>query len=283
MMGSKARIVLYQEFEYEALTKASLAFDTIQHLNDVLSDYDPNSEAMQLVSKPANRWHNVSNDLADVLSKSAKVWVASGGAFDPTVGPITQLWRAAAKSGEAPEPRAVREARSRVGLNLIEIDQAESAVRLATDGMRLDFGGIGKGYAAQRALETLEGLDAPIAFVDLGGDLAIGDAPPETKGWVISIESGVDNTKDITLTNCGVATSGDLYQFIEIDGIRYSHIVDPRTGLGLTTRIAVTVIADEPWLADALASALSVLGEEDSVHLREAFPDAQVFITTADK
>ena len=180
LMGSKARIVLYQEHEHEAAAKARLAFDEIQHYNIVLSDYDPNSEAMQLVGMPANEWHTVSEDLADVLLKSARVWVISGGAFDPTVGPLTQLWRESAETGEAAPRHVLREARSRVGMNKVEIDQEELAVRLATDGMRLDFGGIGKGYAAGKALEVLVGLGAPIALVDLGGDLAIGD-PPQTQ------------------------------------------------------------------------------------------------------
>jgi thiamine biosynthesis lipoprotein len=282
MMGSKARIVLYQEYEHQAAAKASLAFDEIQHLNDVLSDYDPNSEAMLLISRPSNQWHSVSEDLSDVLLKSARVWVASGGAFDPTIGPVIQVWRDAVTTGELPATRILRVARSHVGMNLIEIDKQESAVRLATEGMRLDFGGIGKGYAAGRALEILQGLDAPCAMVDLGGDLAIGNAPPETDGWVVTIDTGIDNPKELTLTNCGVATSGDLYRFIEIDGNRFSHIVDPRTGQGLTTRIAVTVVADEPWLADALASAYSVIGNDQADGLRDAFPDARVFIQTAE-
>lgn len=281
LMGSKARIVLYQEFEHEAATKARLAFDEIEHLNDVLSDYDPNSEAMKLVARPAGQWHDVSEDLADALFKSARVWVASDGAFDVTIGPISKLWRETAKSEKLPANSVLRDARSRVGMNLIEIDKDELAVRFATDGMRLDFGGIGKGYAAGRALEVLQGLDAPIALVDLGGDLAIGEAPPDSEGWVVAVDTGPGEAEDMTLTNCGVATSGDLFRFIEIDGKRYSHIVDPRTGMGLTTRIAVTVIDKEPWVADALASAYSVIGTS-SDKLEDAFPNAKVFIRSAE-
>ncbi|RNC81822.1 MAG: FAD:protein FMN transferase [Phycisphaera sp.] len=280
LMGSKARIVLYQEHEHEAVAKARIAFEEMEHLNTVLSDYDPNSEAMRLVVNGPGRWTEISEDLLDVLLKSAKVWAASDGAFDPTIGPVTHIWRKAADQASMPDSTVLADACSRVGFELLEIDSGESKVRLKTDGMVFDFGGIGKGYAAGRALETLRDLDAPAALVDLGGDIAIGRPPPGSEGWVVSIETGLGKTEDRVLADCGVATSGDLYRFVEIDGERYSHIADPQTGKGLTTRIAVTVIADEPWLADALASAFSVLGEEDSEGLRDAYPDAEVHITT---
>lgn len=280
LMGSKARIVLYQEHEHEAVAKARIAFEEMERLNSILSDYDPNSEAMRLVANEPGRWVEVSEDLLDVLLKSAKVWAASDGAFDPTIGPVTHTWRDVADQSSMPDRTALEEARSRVGFELLEIDTGESKVRLKTDEMVFDFGGIGKGYAAGRALETLRGLDAPVALVDLGGDIAVGTPPPGRRGWVVTIETGLGETEDRVLADCGVATSGDLYRFIEIDGERYSHIIDPRTGMGLTTRVAVTVIADEPWLADALASAFSVLGEEDSEGLRDAYPDPEVFITT---
>ncbi|GAB5495610.1 MAG: FAD:protein FMN transferase [Phycisphaerales bacterium] len=279
LMGSKARIVLYQEHEHEAVAKARLAFDEIEHLNTVLSDYDPTSEAMRLVENEPDQWVVISEDLLDVLLKSAKVWAASDGAFDPTIGPVTHFWRATTDQEITLDSKVLADARTRVGFDLLEIDSAESRVRLMTDGMVFDFGGIGKGYAAGRALETLRSLGAPIALVDIGGDIAIGTPPPGTDGWVVTIETGLGESKDRSLAECGVATSGDLYRFVEIDGKRYSHIVDPRTGMGLTSRVAVTVIAKEPWLADALASAMSVLGEADSERLRDAYPDADVFIT----
>lgn len=279
LMGSKARIVLYQEHEHEAVAKARIAFEEMEHLNAVLSDYDPNSEAMLLVTNEPGRWTEISEDLLDVLLKSAKVWAASDGAFDPTIGPVTHIWRNAAAHSSMPSGTVLSDARSRAGFELLEIDSDVSKVRLKTNGMVFDFGGIGKGYAAGRALETLRDLDAPIALVDLGGDIAIGKPPPGSEGWSISIETGLGEKEDRVLADCGVATSGDLYRFVEIDGERYSHIIDPRTGMGLTARIAVTVIADEPWLADALASAFSVLGEVDAEGLRDAYPDAEVFMS----
>lgn len=273
-MGSRARIVLYDTVEPAAAKKAEAAFEEIEHLNLVMSDYDEKSEASRLTQKPAKAWHPVSDDLLDVLQKSARVWSVSGGAFDPTIGPVTQIWRKAMASGELPEAATLREARSHVGFDLVEIDTEEGRVRLLSEGMGLDFGGIGKGYAADRALEIVMDLGARSALVDLGGDLAIGDAPPGEKGWSIEIDAG-DAYSTRVLENVGVATSGARYRYIEADGVRYSHIIDPRRGIGLTDPIGVTVIAEKAWQADALASAASVLGRDRVESLRRSFRKAE--------
>ncbi len=281
-MGSKARVVLYAQDEQSAAIAAEHAFEELSRLNATLSDYDSSSEAMRLVELEPNQWHDASDDLVTILKLSQEVWARSGGAFDPTVGPITALWRPAFKSGTPPDSTLIQEALNRTGMNQIEIDSEHNRIRFAREGMRLDFGGIGKGFAAQRALEVLRSSGIRSALIDLGGDLALGEPPPGQPGWHVTIDSGLEVLHEVRLANTGVATSGDLYRHIEIEGIRYSHIIDPRTGLGLTRRVAVTVIAGEPWLADALASAVSVLGETESKALLAAYPDATVFIREAE-
>lgn len=281
-MGGTARIVLYAPDQYHATLATMAAFREIDRIEGILSDYRYHSESMQLVEKDANQWHPASPELAEILALSREVWAASDGAFDPTVGPVTTLWRPAFKAGVLPNASALAKALEAVGMEHLEVDTARSRVRFDRPGMRLDFGAIGKGYAAQRALDVLREHGSPSALVDLGGDLALGDAPPGNEGWRVLIDTGLDTPHEVTLASVGIATSGDLYRHVEIGGVRYSHILDPKTGLGLTRRVAVTVIDPEPWRADALASAASVLGSEGSARLRAAFPQATILIREAE-
>ena len=133
--------------------------------------------------------------------------------------------------------------------------------------MRIDLGGIAKGYAADEALRAMAGLGIRSALIDAGGDIVCSDAPPNKKAWIVAV--GQKNSKSpttnertlIQLNNAAVATSGDQFQFVEIEGKRYSHIVDPKTGMGLTQRRNVTVVAKDGMSADGLASAISVMGK----------------------
>ncbi|MFI4897602.1 MAG: FAD:protein FMN transferase [Phycisphaerales bacterium JB059] len=276
VMGSRARIVLYADREPDAAHAAREAFREMDRLNMVLSDYTDASEAMRICAAPHATECPISADLLDVLQKSRLVHRASAGAFDPTLGALTQLWRASFKSNQLPSLEARDEARARSGFHRITLDPESSTVELLVPGLRFDFGAIGKGYAADRALRTLGSLGFTRALVDIGGDMAIGDPPPGAAGWRIgATDDRTDHPRTLVLANTGLATSGDRYRSITLDGVRYSHILDPRTGLGLRSAHAVTVVAPQAWLADALASAASVLGPADSARLTERWPDAE--------
>lgn len=267
---------MYAGSEQEAADAGAKAFDRIAALETVLSDYRADSEASVLVGLPVDQWHTVSADLAEVLELSRRVFDASDGAFDPTVGPLTKLWRETRRTGQLPDGSRLEAARAVVGLGFVELEGRER-VRLRKSGMGLDFGGIGKGYAADEALAVLRREGFPIALIDFGGDLVAGDPPPGSpQGWTVEVRDGVGEVRRFLLVNRAVATSGDLEQYVENEGVRYAHIVDPRTGLGLTRRTAATVIADQGWLADALASAACVMGPAGAQRLVERFPGVVV-------
>ncbi|MBN1420430.1 MAG: FAD:protein FMN transferase, partial [Planctomycetes bacterium] len=202
---------------------------------------------------------------------------------DVTVGPVVRLWRYARRLHELPEPDLLREALSLVDYRLIRLDASRRTVRLAKPGMRIDLGGIAKGYAADEAVKVLRAHGIAAALVDAGGDMALGDPPPDRSGWRIGVAPHRDGAprRFLVVARAGVATSGDAYQHVTIGGRRYSHIVDPRTGLGLTDRSAVTIVASDGMTADALASAVSVLGPERGLALIEATPGAAGFIVRA--
>jgi thiamine biosynthesis lipoprotein len=266
-MGARISVAVYSDSEERARAGAAAAFGEIARLERIMSDYRADSELSRLCRRFADETVRppvqVSDDLYEVLRRANQISEATQGAFDVTVGPAVALWRRARRDARLPRPDQLADATRRVSWRSVTIDENTGGVTLAT-GASLDLGGIAKGYAADRALAILRERGLSAALVNAGGDLAAGDPPPGRDGWRLRIDDGVEGDDDapILVSNVGVATSGDLYQFVEIDGVRYSHIVDPRTGLGLTTRRTVTVLAPDATLADALASALTVLGPE---------------------
>lgn len=263
-MGSKARIVLYAEDEPQARAAASAAFARLAELDAALSDYRQDSEINRLCAQPAGVWTPVSADLFHVLDRAREIAEMTGGAFDHTVGPMTQLWREARRNNRLPSASELQAVHARVGWRLVGLDPARSAARLEADHMRIDFGAIGKGYGADQALRAMQPFGVTRAVVEIGGDMAVGDPPPGESTWRIEIETGYGSGSRpvVRAANAGIATSGDTEQYVELEGTRYSHILDPHTGLGLTTRTAATVVAPDGATADALASAACVLGPD---------------------
>jgi thiamine biosynthesis lipoprotein len=182
-----------------------------------------------------------------------------------------------------PPPDSLADARRRVGWPYVELDSAAQTVALVRPGMRLDLGGIAKGYAADAARVVLAGRGVPQALVEIGGDLVVGAAPPEADGWVVAVPYAEGDAREQVVVHAAVSSSGDTEQYVEIAGRRYSHIVDPRTGLGLTDRLAVTVIAPDGFTSDGLSTLLSVLGErEGRALLRAHFPGVRAYFRRAE-
>ncbi len=263
-MGTLFRIVLYAPSASAGKTASSAAFARVTDLNRIMSDYDPNSELMHLSERPPRTPIAVSAELFDILQESQRLAERSGGAFDVTQGPAVRLWREARRTRRLPA-KAERAAAMRAsGYKNLRLNAAIRTVALLVPGMQLDLGGIAKGFAADEALAVLARHGLPCAMVAASGDLALGDAPPGTAGWKIELAPfGPSAGKPwvIVAANVGVSTSGDTEQFVEIDGVRYSHIVNPATVLGLADRVAVTIIAPRAALSDGLATACSVLAD----------------------
>ena len=268
-MGVPVRVVLYGSDSVSAGDAARAAYNRVAELDRIMSDYQPRSEVRLLTARP-REWVPVSEDLFAVLARALEIAVLSDGAFDPTVGPFVRLWRDTRRSGQLPDEDTLARARARVGWRLVQVDSSRRAIRLAVDDMWIDLGGIAKGYILQEAIEALRDRGASVAMVEAGGDVVVGDAPPGKAGWrvVVPQADAAFSARAAVLTNAAIATSGSSEQFVEIDGVRYSHVVDPRTGIGLSRTHAVSVIATDGATADAVATALAVLGEADASSLR---------------
>ena len=256
-MGVQARIVLWTDDPARAERAAQAAYARLAEVEQALSDWLVDGELAQLEARAGGEPVAVSADLGACLERSLELARATAGAFDPTLGPLTRLWREARASGVVPDAEAIDGARARTGWQRVALDPVARTVRLER-GMQLDFGAIGKGFGADRALETLREHGIERALVGLAGDHALGAPPPGERGWSLQVGS----ERKLTLAYCGVSASGDAQQFLVVDGVRFSHVLDPRTGLGVVGHLQVAVVAGDAATADALATALHVVGPD---------------------
>jgi thiamine biosynthesis lipoprotein len=282
--------VVYAPDQSTAEDACAAAFARIAALDSIMSDYRRDSELTLLSARAGGPPVRVSPDLFLVLRRAQEVARYSGGAFDVTVGPLVALWRAARKSAVLPDPASLKSALRRVGWQKLRLDERNRTVRLTVPGMKLDLGGIAKGYAADAAQQVLQQHGITRALVELGGDIVVSGPPPGTEGWTIRVpnaagsvgrrqagtreagdgdsakqpspQSPVDSRlpTDLRFAHRAISTSGDTEQFVDIGGRHYSHVIDPRTGQALTNRVQVTLTAPDGLTSDPLSTALSVLG-----------------------
>lgn len=257
-MGTTVRVVLYAPSSERAEQGRKAAFAVMKDVDDAMSDYKPDSELNRLSRAAGGGPQPVSQPLFDVLEASLRTAELSNGAFDVTIGPLIRLWRRSRKELKLPSDDELRAARALVDYRKLILDPKKRTAELRGEGMALDLGGIAKGYACDRALAALRALGLTRALVDTGGGMALGDPPPDSPTWRIGMLG--DSSRVLLLSNCGISTAGDVEQFVEIGGRRYSHIIDPATGLGLTNRAMATVIAPTGLLSDALDTPICIAG-----------------------
>lgn len=234
---------------------AAAGFDRIAALEDVLSDWRAGSEVRRLEQHAVGHWMPISAPLRDVLALALEVARATDGAFDPTIGPLTTLWREAKRTGRPATDTDVTIARQRVGYRFVELDSAGSRLRLLREGMRFDLGAIAKGWILDDALATVQADGIRHALVEAGGDLVVQGAPPGAPGWRIEVADTV-----LTLSTGAVSTSGPSVQWaLGVDGRRESHVMDVTTGRGLTADREVVVVGPRAAITDALATALTLV------------------------
>lgn len=277
-MGVEFRYTLYADSKEQAEKAVTAANKRVSDLNQIYSDYIVDSELWKLSnSSGQDKPVKVSKELWHILKKSTDFSKVSDGAFDITAGPYFFLWRKARVIKSLPLARSMARAANKVGIDKIVFDDQQQTVTLKAKGMRLDLGGIAKGYAADEALRVLLSHGVKYALVDASGDIAMSASP--TGQWPIYLADD-DSTESqmIQMQHGAVATSGDTLQFVEIGGKRYSHIVNPKTGIGVTNRCRVTIIAEDCMTADAMASTVTVLGPQKGLELVEKMDGVEAFI-----
>ena len=282
-MGAPFTIIFYSNDSIQAASIAKRCFALVDSFNFIFSDYIDSSELSKL-SKSAGVNSlpvSLSPAMYDILIQSKKAFELSEGAFDITMGPLSKLWRKARRQHQFPADSTVKRIRNLIGFDKLVFDTLQKTIRLTQEGMQLDLGGIAQGYVAQKVINFLHSQGVNNALVNASGDIVVSGAPINKDGWVVgvNIPEKTDEllNQKLLLKNRAITTSGDAYQYIEKDGIRYSHIINPASGYGVTFQRNVTVIAADGTTADWLATACSILSLKKAKKLA-SFLEAEVLI-----
>ncbi len=255
----------------------------VRRLESVLTDYDSQSETRQLTDAAFENRMHVSHDLWQVLKASDDWHRRTDGALDSSLGNLTLLWRQHRRAQQAPTASEIIDALADSGWQHVSLDEATQTVQLHGKKIRFDFGAIGKGYIVDRIYELLVEHQLPSCLVNISGNMRVGQVPPGRAGWRIAVsplEKSGAALREFTCADQAIATSGDLWQYTILDGTRRSHILDPKTGLGVPGPIAATVISKTATDADAFATAACVLGAKRALVLANAFPATELLIAT---
>ena len=264
-MGSVASITLYADSPEQARQAFAAAFRRIRELDRILSDYDSASALSNACASGAKP-----NELLAVVRFAQALAAETEGAFDITAGPLTALWRTARREKRVPDPAEIAAARALTGFRKLNVEGEQ--ILCGAQGMRLDAGGIAKGYAGDEALKVLSRAGIRSALVAMSGDIVAGDAPPGKTGWRVGV-----GAHTLMLSNAAVSTSGDEFQSLRIGGERYSHVIDPRTGEALRNSPTVSVVAQTGIEADAISTAANVMGPEAARALQSSRKVQMIF------
>ena len=282
-MGSAFNLIIVSADSNKANHLAQKSYELVDSLNHIFSNYDSSSELSKINASAGLLPYKMSRAMLDLVQKSQYAYIQSKGAYDISIGPLSSLWRKARKAKLFPEASTVLATKKLVGFAQIKINKRLGTIFLPNANMQLDFGGIAKGYIAQWVINFLKANGIQQALVDAGGDIVMSGAPLNQQGWLIGVNlpETTDQllNKKLQLSNCSVATSGDVYQFIEYKGVKYSHIINPLTGYGVTNLRNVTIVAKTGATADWLATACSILPIKEAKQLAISH-QAALLITT---
>ncbi len=289
-MGMPVHLRVYAPNEQTGRAACRAAFKRIAQLNQILSDYEPDSELSQLVRQAGGDPVPVSDDLFTVLAAAKRLAEQSDGLLDPTAAPLIRLWRKARAEHQLPDPDALLAAQQLVGYQLMKLDETRHTVHLLRPGMQLDLGAIAKGYVGDQALLVLREHHLNRAMFEAGGDMVFADPPPpppeissstpqETSGWLVRPES--DELPELRLANCAAAISGDTVQYTDINHRRFGHIIDPRTAQPTQTHRTCLIVAPTGLTADPLATLGTIMVPQDyQALLARSYPQVRVWFAT---
>lgn len=292
VMGTFSRVVVIARNERAADACIKAAFDVQDRIETLMSYHRENSELNQVNRLAAQKPMPVNPMTFEVLKRAVHFSEVSDGAFDVTVGPLVDLWRTAGEKNEMPSEEALAEARRKVGYRKLILDDKAATVRFAEEGMRIDLGGIAKGYAVDKAVEAMKKQGALGGMVDLGGNIrCFGLAPRGQQKWRIGLQDpnvaadDLDGSRYLLVLELGnesVATSGDYRRFSVVKGEKESHVLDTHSGKGARKLVSDTIIAPDATTADALSTAVNVLGAEAGMALIERLASVEAILIPAD-
>ena len=247
----------------------------------MISSWDQKSETSRINRNAGIAAVEVSKELFDLIFRAQQISKLSSGAFDLTFAAIDKLWNFDGRESEMPNPDTLKASVFNIGYQLIELDEESLTVFLPKKGMKIGFGAIGKGYAADSAKQLLVERGVLGGIINASGDMNTWGTKPDGSSWTIGIVNPMNNKKVFSwfsLEHNAVVTSGDYEKFTQINGRRYSHIIDPRTGIPSQGIVSCTIFAGKAELADAIATAIFVMGVESGLFLIDQLPDIEAIL-----
>ena len=256
------------------------SFKIADEMDDRFSDYSAESEVSKFNKQGSHIPFKISSELLEMLNIPQSLYHKTSASFEPAAGALTQLWRLSRKTKRLPDQKTLSLAIKASSFASLIIDRKNKTLTKKDHLTRLDFGGIAKGYTADKMLNYLQEHDLKSCSISAGGDVIVGDPPPGRLYWIIRINPFGDSNSEtmrVKLSNAAVSTSGNVEQFIQIGGKKYSHIINPKNGLGLTTNHAAIVISNKGSMSDALATSISILGKS-GLKILNHFPNTEAAI-----
>ena len=281
LMGSRFDITVVADSGTQADSYIDLAVGEISRIEKLISSWDPSSETSAINTNAGIAPVRVSRELFELIERAQKISMLTDGAFDITYASMDKIWKFDGSMKEMPDSATIARSVARVGYQNIILNREDHTVFLPQPGMKIGFGAIGKGYAADQARQLLESKGVAGGIINASGDLTAWGDQPNGAPWKVAITNPMDKHKSFGLLPVqegAVVTSGNYEKFVSFNGIRYAHIIDPRTGYPATGILSVTIFAPKAELADALATAVFVMGTDTGLDRINQLPGIECII-----
>jgi len=269
LMGCDFGVTIVEKDSVLAEKYITLARNEMARIEKVISSWDPNSETSKINNNAGKKPVVVSEELYQLIDRSIRISKLTDGAFDISFASIDKLWKFDGSMIEKPSDESIKESIKNIDFNNIELNPEIKSVYLTQKGMKIGFGAIGKGYAADKAKAFLISKGVKAGIINASGDLNTWGKQPDGTDWVVAITNPLNKENAfaiLPLKNNAVVTSGNYEKFIVIDGVRYAHIINPKTGYPTKGVLSATVFAPTAEIADALATSIFVLGIDVGLH-----------------
>lgn len=281
LMGSRFDITVVADDTLQANQFIGHAVSEIARIEKLISSWDPNSQTSEINRNAGIKPVQVDRELFELIERAIGISRLTDGAFDISYASMDNIWKFDGSMTEMPTDEQIKAAVNKIGFDNIELDDKKLSVFLKQEGMKIGFGAIGKGYAADKAKSLLMSEGVVAGIVNASGDMNTWGKQPDGQDWKVAITNPIDHNKAFALlpvSNGAVVTSGNYEKYVSFAGKRYAHIIDPRTGYPSTGIMSVTVFAPKAELADALATAVFVMGVDVGINLVNQLPQVKCLI-----
>lgn len=263
LLGSRFDITVVAENQLEAENYLEMAISEISRIEKLISSWYPNSQTSEINRNAGIQEVQVDKELFDLIERAIKISKLTEGAFDISYASMDKIWKFDGSMTEKPSEEDIKRSVEKIGFKNILLNKEKSTVFLAKEGMKIGFGAIGKGYAADKTKAFLIEKGVKAGIINASGDMNTWGKQPDGKSWMIAISNPLNKVKAFSwlpIDNSAIVTSGNYEKFVRLDNVHYSHIIDPRTGFPTTGIISATVLSPSAEIADALATAVFVMG-----------------------